>query len=221
MIKIKVNGKSKEIPQNWEEVSFDLFLKLLEADKDQVKILSAILDLSESEVKGAQIEGFESLMHHLRFLQKPFELDPVPKKIGYYQLPADIQYESIEQYQETLSEINRVTTLDLPEREKLIEQTKSIPLYAAIYVTKPYDSDSAKLRAKSFHSLPCVEVMAAGSFFQAKSLSIHSGLPMSYLRRHTLLKKRWPGLKKYLRHLVFTKLWIVSRVMWAKMTRWF
>ena len=211
-MKIKVNGQLKTIPERWEEVTFEQFIKLAEPG-DQAKIISAILEMPEPEIKGAKIEGLEKILWHLKFLQKPFEIDKQPKKVGDYSFPEKIEFQTIEQYQEVLQEIQRVTSLTPSE------QLEAIPFYAAVYVTDPYDSEKARFKAQEFKKLPCTEVMAAGTFFMTKSLSLQSGLPMSYLSRHLPMKKNRLGFRTLVRRLASTKLWIVCQGMWDKMTR--
>jgi hypothetical protein len=107
----------------------------------------------------------------------------------------------VEQFEDVRAEIMRVTEMDV------VTQNESFALYAAIYLQKPYDSDRARALAKTFYTMPCQEVMSAGSFFSAKCLNIVTGLEMNYLRRHIQFKKRRPGLWSLVRRLDFTRLW--------------
>lgn len=214
-MKIKLNGQTKTIPERWEEVPFDKFVALSEAGIDETEVLSILFDIPETEVRAAKIEGLEKIIWALKFLQKPFEIEKQPKSLDGVEFPKNIEFETVEQYQECLTEVRRVS--GLPPTEQL----RSIPLYAAIYLTKPYDTEKAQFKAQQLMKLPCTEVMAAGLFFQTKSLSLQSGLPMSYLQRHLPMKKNRLASVRYLKRLASTKLWILWRVMWSKMTKLF
>ena len=45
MIKIKVNGMPRQIPENWDEVTFKMFLGLIEAKDDTSKVIPVLLDM--------------------------------------------------------------------------------------------------------------------------------------------------------------------------------
>lgn len=213
MIKIKINGQPHEIPEKWEEVTFDQFLKLIEADQDYAAILSVMLGLDINELKRAKIQGLDLIIQRLNFMTKQPEIDPKPIKLGSFEFPKDIAFETVEQFEDTRREISKVQDKDLRT------QTEALATYAAIYCQNPYDSEKAQYLSKSFYSLPCTEVMAAGSFFQAKCLSMQSGLSMNYLRKNIRLKKNKPVSARLVKRLASTRLWIVLRVMWEKMTK--
>lgn len=216
MINVKINGKPHEIPESYEELTFGQWCSIIAARsaKDYDEIISIFTGIPKDELKGAKIQGLEILLRKVAFLQKEPVIDETPKKLGNYEFPKDISYETTEQYQDTLSEINRVTSLN-----DIGEANKALALYAAIYCQIPYDSDRAKTLAKSFMEYPCLEVVAAGSFFMAKCQSLQSGLSMNYLRRNILLKKKKPVLSRFLRRLGFTLRLIRSRAMLEKMTK--
>ena len=212
MIKIKIDGKAHELPERWEEVSFETFLKLIGAQDDYVQIMSIILGLPEAELRTSKIQGLDLVIRALSFLSKQPEVDATPERLGTYTFPKDVSYETVEQFEDTRRSINQLADKDLKD------QTEALALYAAIYCQNPYDSEKAQYLSRSFYALPCTEVMAAGSFFQAKCLSMHSGLSMSYLRKNIRLKKKRPDFRNYMRRLASTRLWILWRVMWDKMT---
>jgi hypothetical protein len=213
MIKIKINGQPHEIPEKWEEVTFEQFLKLIAADQDYAAILSVLLGLDINDLKLAKIQGLDLIISRLGFMTKQPEIEPNPIRLGKFEFPKDIAFETVEQFEDTRREIAKVQDLDLRA------QTEALATYAAIYCENPYDSEKAQYLSKSFYSLPCTEVMAAGSFFQAKCLSMQSGLSMNYLRKNILLKKNKPVFGNLVKRLASMRLWIVLRVMWERMTR--
>lgn len=213
MIKIKINGKPHELPEKWEEVDFKTFVKLVKADQDYVSILSILLGIETNELRKAKIQGLDLIISRLNFMTKQPEIDPKPIKLGTFEFPKDIAYETVEQFEDTRREIAKVQDQDLTT------QTEAMAVYAAIYCQNPYDSEKAQYLSKSFYSLPCTEVMAAGSFFQAKCLSMQSGLSMNYLRKNIRLKKNRPGFASWAKRSVFTPLLTGLRVMWERMTK--
>lgn len=215
MIKIKINGKPHELPEKWEEVDFKTFVKLVKADQDYVSILSILLGIETNELRKAKIQGLDLIISRLNFMTKQPEIDPKPIKLGTFEFPKDIAYETVEQFEDTRREIAKVQDQDLTT------QTEAMAVYAAIYCQNPYDSEKAQYLSKSFYSLPCTEVMAAGSFFQAKCLSMQSGLSMNYLRKNIRLKKNRPGFASWAKRSVFTPLLTGLLVMWERMTKKF
>lgn len=215
MIKIKIDGKPHELPEKWEEVSFGTFLKLVKADQDYTAILSVLLNLEPEALKKAKIQGLDLIINRLSFMSKQPEIDPQPIKLGIFEFPKDIAFETVEQFEDTRREIANVQDKDLTT------QTEALATYAAIYCQNPYDSEKSQYLSKSFYSLPCTEVMAAGSFFQAKCLSMQSGLSMNYLRKNIRLKKSRPVFASWGKRSVFTPLLTGLRVMLERMTKKF
>lgn len=198
MIHLKINGKPRELPERWEEVTFAMFLDLIAAKDDNMQLLSILLDIPIQEIRGAKIQGLELILRRIQFLKTIPAIDKTPISLGEYVFPRDVTFETVEQFEEVRAEINRVGTT-----EDIRLNTEAMAFYAAIYCAQPYDKEKAMFLAKAFMKYPCLEVMAAGSFFQAKCLSIQSGLSMNYLRKNTLLKSSRPGLKRFLKRLAF------------------
>jgi hypothetical protein len=213
MIKIKIDGKPHELPETWDEVTFEMFLKLINATDDYTQILSIMLNIPEAELRLAKIQGLDLVIRALSFMSKQPQLDEYPTKLGTFDFPKDITFETVEQFEDTRKTINSMAD------KSIMEQTEALALYSAIYCQVPYDSEKAQYLSKQLYSLPCTEVMAAGSFFQAKCLNMHSGLSMSYLRKSLRFKKKRLDFRSFLKPLASTRLWIVLRVMWAKMTK--
>lgn len=216
MIKIKVNGMPRQIPENWNEVTFKQFVGLIEAKSEPSLVIPILLDMSPQDIAGKRIEGLEWVIEKTQFLRNVPAIDEIPLKLGDYSFPKDVGFETIEQFEAVKQEIQR-----LASTKNLVEQTKALAYYAAVYLQgqEGFDNDKARALAEKFMSYPCLEVMAAGSFFQAKCLKLTTGLSMTYLRQNTLLKKKRPGLNRLMRRLVSTLHWIVSPAMWVRTTK--
>lgn len=218
MIKAKVNGEPVEIETEWAELKFSKFLKLLTAKDDYNEVIGILLNLPPDQVGKAKIIGLDKVLEGIRFMKTPAKVDPVPTQVGEYKIPNDIRFESVAQFETLKKAINKAAGMD-----NLTEQTKQLAMYAAIYCQPlkdgDFDDEKATWLAERFLDYPCLEVMSAGNFFMAKCLSLTSGLPMSYLRKNTPLKRKVLDFAPFLRRLGFTRLWTISRAIWASLTK--
>src|SRR6478736_2518348 len=97
---------------------------------------------------GDKIEGLEVIMQSIAFIDKTPEIDPEPKKLGEYYFPQDVTFETIEQFEDVRSEIERISKIE----NGLREQTEALAYYAAVYCQgqkEPYDSEKARFLSKS------------------------------------------------------------------------
>mgnify|MGYP003652354185 CR=1 FL=1 len=205
MIKIKVNGKPKEIPTCYEELKFSTFCNMAGAKNNPLAILSIILEMPESELKGARLQGLDIILKSMDFMKKEPILDEYPTKLGRFTIPKDIGAEFIEQYEDVKAEFKRVSAT-----EDIKTINEAMAFYAAVYcqgTEDVYDHDKAKELSKEIMNYPCVEVMSVGSFFLAKSLNMTDGLSMNFLRRNFLLRKKRPVLNRLMRRLGFPLRW--------------
>lgn len=218
MLKVKVNGEERLIPQSWEEVTFGQYLRLITVKhgRPYSEIIAILLNISEQEAKKVRFEGFD-VYRYLGYITTQPEFDPNPKKIGEFKLPEDITHETVEQFEVLTAHINKTA-----QSQDLVEQTKALAMYAAIYCNQgEFDEQKAGFLAERFLTYPCLEVMSAGLFFSSSAVSSVTGLPRNYLTRHIRMKKSRRGLSAYLRRSGFTVLWIRLRAMWALLTRRF
>lgn len=84
MIKVSVNGKGRKLPSNWMDIGLSQYDKVLEVKDNQVKLISIITGLSESEVSRLSVESANLLTAVLKFLETPFVLSDYenPKTIN-------------------------------------------------------------------------------------------------------------------------------------------
>jgi len=217
MIKATVNGKKVQIETSWEELSFEKYLKLLSVKDDKAELLSVLLDMPSEDIKKGRIIGLEGILRAVSFMKTTALIDEKPTKLGDWKIPQDITFESVEQYETMRQKITEAAKLD-----NLTKQTEMIAHYVSIYCQpldgESFDPEKAEWLVPKIMKMPCMEVMSCGSFFQAKWLSLESGLPMNYLRKSIPMKKSRPVLNAFLRHSGFTRLSTILRAMWAKMT---
>lgn len=218
MITAKVNGKKVKIETSYDELSFDKYLKLLSAKDDPAELISVLIDIPADTIRKAAMPGLENVIRAIQFMKTPAAIDEHPTKLGEWTLPEDITFETVGQYETMIRKTNEAVKMD-----DLIEQTKMLANYAAIYCQplngEEYDDEKAEWLVPKIMQMPCLEVMSAGNFFHAKCLSMQSGLSMSYLRKNIPMRKSRPGLKRLARRSGFTRLWTILRAMWDKMTK--
>ncbi len=208
-IPIKLNGKSVAYPKAWEAVKFKTYLKLLDKPTkiEQIKVI--INDLG-ADTENSKIEGLGVVIKASAFLNNPMQVEQNPTRIGKYDIPSTINEEAFEQYDHVGKIINQV------KDQTIIDQTESLAYISAVYVQgfkNDFNAEEVNKLALEFMELPCTEVMAAGAFFQARWLSMESGLSMTYLQRNILWKKKRPVLDRFLRRLGLMLRLIPSRDM--------
>lgn len=202
-------------PENYDELKFSDSLELLET-KSKSEAIRIILKID----RGVKVEGLETLYRAAKFLDTPLAVDPEPKTVGAYKIPQDITLESTEQFEDLSGELKRVANLTIRERTEALAFVVAIYLQPRWFSTS-YDSEQARHLSKILLDYPCSEVMSAGAFFQARYLSSESGLPVSYLLRNIPQKRSKPALSDWRKLGGLTRLWIILRVIWAWMTRYF
>ena len=223
MIKAKVNGRQVSIETSWEELTFGKYLKFVNAKNDYNAFIGILLDLDPETVAKAKWEGLDGVLQSIQFLNtQKVEIDPVPTKVGDIKLPKDIAFETTEQFETLRQQVLKVNGED----SDLVAKTKALAMYCAIYCqpikdNAPFDYEKAQWLAEEMMNYPCLEVMSAGNFFMAKCLSLTSGLPMSYLRKNTPLKRKRLDFAGLARRSGFTRLWTISRGIWASLTKKF
>lgn len=222
MQECKINGQDYKIETSWEEMSFRKMCMIVNEKSDPLKVLAILLGIPGVDLSKAKITGLEKIIPKLAFLSKEPDIDEQPKRLGPYRFPKDITFETIGQYQEVLQEINK-----LAQTNDLKAQTEGLAFYCAVYcqplndIGGEYDSARARTLAEAFMDLPCLEVLAAGYFFQIKCMSIQTGLSMNFLRRNIQRTRKKLVLKDFLKRLGSMLLWIISLGTWGKRIRRF
>lgn len=215
MQECRINGQNYKIATSWDEISFRKLCAIINHRNDSLKVLAILLGMPDVDLSKAKITGLEKIIPKLSFLsvepETLIEIGKEPNRLGPYRFPKDVTFETIGQYQEVLQEINK-----LAQTNDLSLQTEGLAFYCAVYcqplneIGGEYDSGRARLLTKAFMDLPCLEVLAAGYFFQIKCMSIQSGLSMNFLKRNIQRKKNRLVFGSFLRRSGFMLLWIIS-----------
>lgn len=174
MIKIKVDGESKQIPTRWKDVTFRQWVQLAKAKNNWVESVAVFLGVTPDEINKSNFtEGMDVVVEALNFMVKLPEVEKYPTWLGPYALG------------------NKITTF--PQLNAILEQTEIIakayhsgdiekmtePLaeIAAIYcqgVTEPFDKEKAGYLAKQFMDYPCGEIIAVGEYYSTMACAASS-----------------------------------------------
>jgi hypothetical protein len=209
------------VPISWDQVSFKQFLALSKPDPETKQVintyshvLSVFTGIDEGVIQRAQITGLDKAMQVLSFIKKPCHY-LVPKRLLFYEIPKDLGFETIAQYEEMRDAINKVSSQDY------YTQLEQYPLYCAVYACKQmsrprvdelrerfpelakeleygaYHWKKAEVMAEEFLNCPAPEVLGVGNFTILKYVGLNLGInqtyhkPLTPLRRLTLVFKRW------------------------------
>lgn len=185
MITFKVNGKPLKVKSCWDDVSYKEYISILNAAGDQSKILSILTGIPYEKIRKAKIQGAEQLLIAVQFATKPIEIGHNLTQVGKYKLPLkggkfDVRFESLGQFED----LRTIMTKDIKEPSDLL---KAYPKAVAIYLQKirdgEYDFQKADEMESEVLTLPCREVMTAGTFFLIKLLNLYSGTEKKSLKK--------------------------------------
>jgi hypothetical protein len=178
MINFKLNDKTFAIPQKWEEVTFDQYLKIFELKDDTIQLVSIFTGLYYDYLKNAVIIGLDDILTALSFIYKMPEFPGSVSECGPFQIPNNskgafnIQHESLGQFEDMRAVMNK-----LPEDIKA--HTAAYAEYVAIYLQKIRDGEYSHLKAQmmveEIYSYPAYQVITLGSFFFLKLKSFSNG----------------------------------------------
>ena len=193
-ITIELNGvkQEREIPLSWDQVNFEQFLKLIKAGDDIAEILSIFTEVDADLLRKANIQNLEVIINLLSFLKTDFE-PVVPDKCLGYEIPKNLEFESIGQFQDL-----KLEAMDMKE-----DITK-YALFCSIYATKPYDFKEAEKRKDEFLKAPAPEVVGIGNFTLMKLVELINGIKPKLPLQSTPRKKFLRVLTVWRRSLVFT-----------------
>jgi hypothetical protein len=201
MIKFKLNGKSLSMPSNWYDLTFDQYVKVM-STQGTTELISLFTGVPVETLKKAKFEGLELVIASLSFLNTEPKFDDVVIKIGKYDLPINskkqfnIQQESLEQFED----MRKIILSHTDDKSNILEQSirisKSYGKYVAIYLQKirdkEYNFDKAMAMMPEINLLPAHQVIALGSFFFRKQLSLLPGIQKGYQSTTPSQKKKKP-----------------------------
>lgn len=213
--KVRLGQKVKEvsIPTRWEEVTFRQLLAINEANDDWLKIFGIFLEEPAEDIGNARVENgaLDELLVCLSFLTSTEIPKVMPTKILGYDLPKDLGFETIGQYQYIREDVADSANMTP------IEQMRRHALYCAVYAQPQtnngeFDFEKAEAMAEKFMDAPAMEVLAVGSFTVVKLIGLSKPIndvsrrPLTLMRRLRLAFQSW---------LVFTvstvRLWLWRR----------
>lgn len=197
---ISLNGVklTKLIPTRWAHVTFRTWLKLRDCGSNHVKIFATIVGIQEETLRKAKITNLDSILALLSFLMSPPD-NSVPVKILGYDVPKDLGFESIGQYEDLHEDLRVQRTSD--------EQLLRFPLYCAIYACPSkhgqYDWQQAEAMADEFMDAPAGEVLAIGNFTLLKLIGLIKGTDPTSLNQAIHRKRLKPGSLVWLKLSAF------------------
>lgn len=201
----------KDIPTSWDQVNYGQFLELTDCVDDYVKIFTVFTGISAETIKKAKITGLDSVIAVLGFLRKePVQI--MPKTILGYPLPADLGFETLDQYTDLKDDLDK--SGELKGKDALVKY----PLYCAIYACKAkygeYDWKLAESMADEFLKAPAPEVLAIGNFTLAKLIGLNLNIDPASRRKITRMKRYRLVLKVWVQNMATT----VRSSLWPKRT---
>jgi hypothetical protein len=201
------------IPVCWDQVTWRQFMQLAEA-KDRIQELAIVTNLDEGLIRRAiEIKGLDHAMSVISFLRRPCPTF-VPHKILFYPLPKDLGFETVAQYEDIRSTLEKLK--DEKDQQKILAQ---YPYFVAVYACKhmsrercealrestgndeikygEYHWQKAEAMVEDFMNSPAPEVLGIGNFIMVKFWSLNMGINLASLRTLTpakrlkLVIKRW------------------------------
>lgn len=170
----------KEIPTDWDQVTFRQFLKL--QDNKDLTALSVFTGLDPETLKKAKIKNFDDVIRALSFTSYPPDLLKLPKSILGHPVRQDLGFEPFGRY----TDIKDIIEKEQPNRN-IINQ---YPLMASIYTMGgEYKFHEAQNNAEQFQEAPCTEVLALGNFLLMRLIGLKNTNRKTSQNRPTLLKK--------------------------------
>ncbi len=179
MIKFKLNGKSINVATDWEDLTFDQFLKCFDLKDDLLQSVSLVVGLDYEYLKSTPIIGLESLLEAIKFLQKPCKYPETTSSLGKYKLPLDAKGEFNPQFKR-LDQFEDMRKIMIASDKGVKSITEAYAKYCAIYLQelrdKEYSFSKAMAMVDEVMQMPAKGVVPAGSFFLIKLLSLSTGI---------------------------------------------
>lgn len=191
MIDFKLNGKKVQISSSWDDITLRQYIQVLGLKSNIYDAVSICSGIPAETLQSGTILGLEDVLIAISFLNTVPEVPGYTSKVGKYSLPVtkdgkfDIQFESLAQFEDMRSVINRIPIKD--GKYDIAALTKSYAHMVAIYLQKirdgKYVPSAAGDMIDEVMELPALEVISAGSFFFLKLIILSSGTKAS--SRHT------------------------------------
>lgn len=201
----------RNFPTCWDQVNYGQFLDLADCVTDEVKIFTVFTGIPAEIIKKAKITGLDSVIAVLGFLRTP-PVQIMPKTILGYPLPADLGFETLDQYTDLKDDLDK--SGELKGKDALVKY----PLYCAIYACKAkygeYDWKLAESMADEFLKAPAPEVLAIGNFTLAKLIGLNLNIDPASRKKITRMRRYRLVLKAWVQNMATT----VRSNLWPKRT---
>lgn len=209
-IRLGKNIKTVSIPTRWEEVTFRQLMAINEANDDWLKIFGVFLDEPAELIGNARVDngGLDELLICLSFLTSTEIPKVLPTSIMGYDLPKDLGFETIGQYQYIREDVAASASMTP------IEQMRRYALYCAVYAQPQdnlgeFDFEKAEALAEKFMNAPAMEVLAVGSFTVVKLIGLSRPINDVSRRPITRMKRLRLAIQSWLVYTVSTaRLWL-------------
>lgn len=200
IITASLNGvrQSKNIPTHWGEVTFRQFIDLYEIGADDIGVLSYFFKIDKDTLRKATIKNLDDVIHAIQFLRKDIDVKTIPSHILGYELPKDLEFESVGQYEDLKAEISK------HKDGKEIDIIKLYPVFVATYAMKPYDGLKVDKFSEQFWLAPCGEVLAIGNFTLMKLSGLKKPSKITRLLGVIQRTKLAQVIRNWQRNLAFT-----------------
>lgn len=199
-ITASLNGvkTTKDIPTHWGSVTFKQFIDLSIIGADDLGILSYFFGIDRETLRKAKINNLDDVIHAVQFLRNEIDFKNVPSEILGYEIPKNLEFESVAQYEDIKAEIAK------HKDGKEIDIIKLYPLFVATYAMKPYDGLKVDDFSQQFWQAPCGEVLAIGNFTLMKLSGLKRPSRITRLLGVIAKTKSMQAIRNWLRNLAFT-----------------
>lgn len=199
-ITASLNGvkQTRDIPIHWGEVTFKQFIDLYIIGQDELGILSYFFGIDRETIRKAKIKNLDDVIHAVQFLRKEIDYKTIPTQILGYDIPQNLEFETVAQYEDIKAEIAK------HKDGKEIDIIKLYPLFVATYAMKPYDGLKVEDFSQQFWLAPCGEVLAMGNFTLLKLSGLKRPSRITRLLEAIQKTKLVQGIRNWQRNLAFT-----------------
>jgi hypothetical protein len=195
-VSIYINSKetSREIPINWDQVTFRQFLALEKCGDDIIQVIAMFTGVDYEALKKAKIKNLDEIIAALGFLKRKIE-PVIPRNILTYPVPKNLEFEQVQMYIDLKNYVKESKELTP------IEQLERYTLYCAVYACMAkhgkYDWTLAEAMKDEFLEAPCTEVMGIGNFTLLRLIGLNLNINLNSQKPNTLIKKLRLVLKIY------------------------
>lgn len=207
MITFKTLGKKWLCPTSWNDVTYSQAKHFL-YPRTLSEMISLFSGIPIETLKASELKGLEKINIALIFMSMPpnFERTQV---VGDYILPADVTIESLGQFEDLRSLLNKMPKKEFKEYEyQDWEQYYDLCLEAcAVYCQKikhgKYDYTKVAVVKEELKNVSCMEVIGTGAFFLFRPLNISPPTTNRFLTLIHRTKRFLQGLPGYQKTLDF------------------